>query len=627
MALFVALSGVPLVALGWLGWRLLQQDRVLDVQRERDRLENAGGVLAREFERELEAWDSVARQSANGLIAEPPAGTALLIFDSNGNVQQRGVRLPYVSSVQSAPAAAPDVFAEGEAAEFRRADLAAAASAYSQLAKSPSIPIRATALMRLARIRRKQERYREALSAYQVLAGLGDIVVAGSPAALVVRRERMVLFQTLGARTEAAQEAEEIAAALREGRFNIDRATFDFYSEAARIGGAADTFASDGLALADALEALWPDVTSRPSGRADWSGPSGAFFALWHSAGSRRTAIVGSLDALAIRVRRVVPSRQRWSIENATGREIYGHVAPSENTLRKTLREMGLPWTIRIGAADAAADRTFASRRNLFAASLGLMVLVIAASSYFVFRAVNRELRVARLQSDFVAAVSHEFRTPLTAMCHLTELLEEGNLAASRVSQYHRALARESRRLHTMVESLLDFGRIESGRRTYDLAAVDAASFVADTVRDFCEQHAEAAARVRLTAPGSNGGPLMIRIDRSALAVALRNLLDNAIKYSPEVGRVLVSVRSEGAFVGISVDDEGAGLSKSECQEIFRKFTRGAAARTMNVKGTGIGLTLAAEIVRAHGGRLEVESEPGRGSRFTTFLPREALQS
>lgn len=289
----------------------------------------------------------------------------------------------------------------------------------------------------------------------------------------------------------------------------------------------------------------------------------------------------------------------------------------------KTSRETGLPWTVQLAAGEQhAAELTFSSRRNLFAASLGLMVLVIAASSYFVVTAVNRELRVARLQSDFVAAVSHEFRTPLTAMCHLTELLEDGQTAPGRVAQYHRVLAKESRRLHAMVESLLDFGRIEAGRRTYELAEIDVVSFVTETVRDFREQRAEDAPRVHLTTPDeANAAPLMIHVDRGALTVALRNLIDNAIKYSPAPGSVTVSVKSEGPFVGISVDDEGPGVSKAETQEIFRKFTRGAAARTMNVKGTGIGLTLASEIVRAHGGRLELTSEPGRGSRFTTLLP------
>ena len=626
MALFVVLSGVPLIALGWLGWRLLQQDRALEAQRQRDRMENAASILERELERELAAWEDLVQQSNDGSAPEPPAGTVVLIADADGVIQRGGIRLPYLPGIRPAQPVSSTVFAEAEADEFRRQELDRAAAAYKRLAGTASLPTRAAALMRLARVLRKQERYREAVDVYGALAELGEVTVAGSPAELVARRERMVLFKAMGQHANASLEAAQLRAALDDGRFAIDRATFEFLREAALPDGVTGVDRNAPLALAEAADALWPDVTGTPLGRADWSGRSGAFIAVWRRTGARIAAVVGSADTLVTRVRDAVPLTERWSLEDSRGRDISGRLPVAEVALRKTFRETGLPWTIRMAAADGAADRTFASRRNLFAASLGLMVLVIAASSYFVFRAVNRELRVARLQSDFVAAVSHEFRTPLTAMCHLTELLEEGEAPPGRVAQYHSVLARESRRLHAMVENLLDFGRIEAGRRTYELTAVDANAFVAEVVREFREQRAEDGSRVQLTALESNVPPLMIRVDRSALAVVLRNLLDNAVKYSPALGRVVISVRPEGSFVGISVDDEGPGVSKAESQEIFRKFTRGTAAREMNVKGTGIGLTLAAEIVRAHGGRLEVDSEPGRGSRFTTFLPLQATQ-
>ena len=622
MVLFVVLSGVPLIALGWLGWRLLQQDRALDAQRLRDRLDNSATALVREFERELVAWDDLLQQSSDGSAPEPRAGAVVVIFDANGVVQQHGTRLPYFPDVRF-PQMSSAVFADAEADEFRRKDLESAARAYTRLTNNPSLPTRAAALVRLARVLRKQERHREALDVYASLAELGEITVAGSPAELVARRERMVLFSAMGNHAEAAREAAQLAAALGDGRFAIDRATFEFYHEAVIREGATGADLNARLALAGAMEAFWPGMRDKPSGRADWNGDSGAFIAVWRRTGTQSAALVGSTDALVAHVRRRASTvTERWSLEDSGGREISGQLPVTEIMLRKTFRETGLPWTIRMAAAGGPADRTFALRRNLFAASLGLMVLIIAASSYFVFGAVNRELRVARLQSDFVAAVSHEFRTPLTAMCHLTELLEEGQAPPGRVAQYHRALAKESRRLHAMVEGLLDFGRMEAGRRTYELADVDANSLVAEIVREFREQRTDDAPRVHLTPPHqSSDAPLMIRADRNALTVVLRNLLDNAIKYSPALGKVVVSVKPDGAFVGISVDDEGPGVSKAESQDIFRKFTRGAAARTMNVKGTGIGLTLAAEIVRAHGGRLEVDSEPGRGSRFTTFLP------
>jgi len=246
---------------------------------------------------------------------------------------------------------------------------------------------------------------------------------------------------------------------------------------------------------------------------------------------------------------------------------------------------------------------------------------VIAAASYFVFSAVNRELCVARLQSDFVAAVSHEFRTPLTAMCHLTELLEEGNPPEDRLRLYYRALGKESRRLRGMVESLLDFARMEAGRQVYRMEDVDIAGLVKEAVEEFREQTSVNGQRIALEV---SEGEHHARADREAITRALWNLLDNAVKYSPEPSTVHVSVIPEDAGIAIAVEDEGAGISKEEQRRVFRKFMRGEASGTLNVKGTGIGLAMVDHIVKGHGGQLRLDSEVGHGSCFTILLPRKS---
>ena len=244
------------------------------------------------------------------------------------------------------------------------------------------------------------------------------------------------------------------------------------------------------------------------------------------------------------------------------------------------------------------------------------MVLVITVASYFVFRAINRELTVARLQSNFVGAVSHEFRTPLTAMSHLTEMLEEGRATDDRLPHYYRALGRETRRLQRMVESLLDFGRLEAGRPVYHLEDTSASDLVRRVVDEF--QGSSDVSRLEFQAPSDR---FLVRVDSEAIALALRNLLDNALKYSPESSPVQVRVADRAGLTGISVQDLGLGIPKGEQREVFRKFVRGTAAKTLNVKGTGIGLSIADLIVRAHGGRLELNSQPGQGCRFTVLLP------
>jgi len=203
-------------------------------------------------------------------------------------------------------------------------------------------------------------------------------------------------------------------------------------------------------------------------------------------------------------------------------------------------------------------------------------------------------------------------------MRHLTEMLEEGNVGSDRAVHYYQALGRETRRLHEMVENLLDFGRLESGRRTYHMEETSAVELAKRVVGEFRDRGNN---RLELDSETLERANWQIRADRQALSLALRNLLDNAIKYSPESTVVQVAIECRGGFAGISVQDHGAGIPEAEQRAVFRKFVRGGAARALNVKGTGIGLTMADQIVRAHGGHLELASEPGHGSRFTILLP------
>jgi len=290
--------------------------------------------------------------------------------------------------------------------------------------------------------------------------------------------------------------------------------------------------------------------------------------------------------------------------------------------VRRSLAEAQLAGRIEFYSVALAADPGFS--RALWLAGVALMLLLVLTGAYAMHRGVSRELHVARLQSDFVSAVSHEFRSPLTSLRGIAELLVNDRLPdEGRRRQSYVFLERETSRLQHLVEDLLDFGRMESGRKQYRIEPHDVFNVVRAAVAEFREQDLPAGFDVVMQLDDC---PATIEADEEALRRAIRNLLENAVKYSPECRTVWVEGRvsrrsgSHGK-VTISVRDHGMGIEPREQRDIFQKFVRGAAAKKAGIKGTGIGLSMVRQIVEACGGRIRLESEEGVGSTFTILFP------
>jgi signal transduction histidine kinase len=247
-------------------------------------------------------------------------------------------------------------------------------------------------------------------------------------------------------------------------------------------------------------------------------------------------------------------------------------------------------------------------------------MLLVLAGGYVIVRAVSRELAVARLQSDFVASVSHEFRTPLTSLRQFTDLLNEADdLTPDKRRRFYEAQSRATERLQRLVESLLDFRRMEAGTHPYQRVRLPVSTLVEGVVDDFRRE--AATTRGFEIEYARDGDERTIDADPDALSLALWNLLDNAVKYSGDNRRVSVSLAGRNGSVEISVRDRGLGVPPDEQQEIFRQFVRGRDARARGIKGTGIGLAMVQHIVSGHGGRVALESALGVGSTFTIVLP------
>jgi signal transduction histidine kinase len=385
---------------------------------------------------------------------------------------------------------------------------------------------------------------------------------------------------------------------------------------------------SDALALSAAVEAFvreWRDNARPWAGRRVDVFESEPVLTMGRTTGSRVALIVAGPRVLASLCEEAAAGNGvRLALTGPDGRTIAGKLpGPAERAAVRTAAATRLPWTLH--AADSrpgtpAAE--VAGRRNLLLAGLSILTLLLVASSYFVARAMTRELAVARLQSEFVASVSHEFRSPLTSIRQLSSLLLQGRLPSDDQRQRsYEFLAAETGRLERLIEGLLDFGLMEAGEVRYRLERLDAAGVVRDIVAAFQRTIASQGYLLEMSLPAT---PCVIRADRDALGRAIWNLLDNAVKYSPDNPAVRIDVTPQGSRLAIAVIDRGMGIHAAEQRAVFQKFVRGANSRDAGIKGTGIGLAMVKHIVAAHGGEIRLESAPGEGSRFTIFLPMEA---
>jgi signal transduction histidine kinase len=249
---------------------------------------------------------------------------------------------------------------------------------------------------------------------------------------------------------------------------------------------------------------------------------------------------------------------------------------------------------------------------------LGVIIALLLFGGYFTVRTLRTELAVAQLKSDFVSTVSHEFRSPLAGINQLGEMLRDGRVKDEPTRQrYYEMIVRESQRLRRLVENVLDFSRMEEGRKRYRLEPFEPAPWLRQLSGDFQEEVASAGFQVQATVPEDL--PVLVG-DREALTTAVHNLLDNAAKYSRNSKTLWLEASANGDGLSVTVRDRGVGISEQDKPHIFEKFYRGGGDLKQQVKGAGLGLNLVRHIVTAHGGSVDFESQEGQGSAFTVHL-------
>ena len=299
---------------------------------------------------------------------------------------------------------------------------------------------------------------------------------------------------------------------------------------------------------------------------------------------------------------------------------LYSNAEPQKGyLLESNLDRPFSNWKAAIGLKDTNLDEL---ARDSFLHSAGATVLVLVfllGGIALTIRATDREARLAQAKSDFVSNVSHELKTPLSTISLFSEILELDRVNnEEKKKEYYRIIRHESRRLNKTIDNILDFSRIEAGRKKYELVAGDMAEVIVNVLSTHRYQIINSGFDIQADIQPDLPSVL---IDRDAMTQAISNLLDNAIKYSGKVKQLSITAKTIESDLSIEVADHGVGIPRAEQAKIFEKFYRVGNGLVHDVKGSGLGLSLVKHIIEAHKGTISVESDVGKGTRFTILLP------
>jgi signal transduction histidine kinase len=637
LLIFAATILAPGVILAGFGLSALTQEREHADREARDMLRGVSENLGRRLELDLRDWQQAAFDLARSgsvdpsqwparvrdAVMTPGAGVVLLGSRERAEAYPRGQLLYELTAAEEdfAPRRSSARFTAAESLE-RRKQYDQAIRLYRQLVASTDPAEHGEALYALGRTMRKlsqtsgrPHQLDDALHVFQRLAQEPPIRIGMNPSDLLALSE----IAENGSAEQRLDASLGLYRGLVGGRWRLDKALYHSYSEevAGRLPQTEETRRLreqevQKLALSHAAERFveTPRVLSVEDGS--------AAIAFWSE--EPFAAIV--LGAPYVRDH-LLPAVERNDVSASLSTQTGEHLAGSpsvDDPLEVSYSLAGdVPLRLQVWRTDPGAlSKAVERRQQLSVAMLAVLVALLGFGGYITLRTVRAELAVAQMKSDFVSTVSHEFRSPLASINQLGEMLRDGIVGDdSRRQEYYGMIVTESQRLRRLVENVLDFARMEDGRKQYRFEAVDSVEWLREVAADFQAQVAPRGFAVETDIP-SDLPPIVV--DRENLATAVKNLLDNAVKYSPESRTVRVEARANGEGISIAVRDRGIGIGEEDQPRIFDRFYRGGGELSREVKGVGLGLNLVHHIVSAHGGTIDVESRQGEGSTFTIHL-------
>lgn len=281
----------------------------------------------------------------------------------------------------------------------------------------------------------------------------------------------------------------------------------------------------------------------------------------------------------------------------------------------------GLPnWSLVLYPEDSGLIASLInSGEGLFLYIFIFIVVILICGLFFSLQIVNKEIHLSKMKSYFMSTVSHEFKSPLTTIRQMAEMLVHGRVPTrERKQKYYEGILQQGERLSHLINNILDFSKMEEGLKIFRFEKADIVPMIKETIDSFRNNMADKGFQFNFSYPENVPE---LNYDAEAMGQVLHNLLDNACKYSAESRTIEIEVSVEGKKVVISVRDYGTGIIKAEQQRIFTRFYRVGDELTQGIKGSGIGLTIVKQIIEAHKGEIIVESSPNKGSTFHMKLP------
>lgn len=674
---------LPCLILGFLALRGIQNDQALVEREQRRDLLEAGQQVIRETDEQILTAENNFINIASTIpapqktlfndslltrfISQHHAIAGILYLSGNGPSYLLDYQLMYVPDEFSSPSyvvispTVQDVFEKGWEMEFREKKYTLALQYYQDvLSNATNEQTRGEILNAVARIQKKLSLDDQAIETYDLIwDDCPDALIQNDiPLGAVALLEKSLLCMGIQDTSTALHTIHLLLTQLQKNRWEMRYSSFiNFISKADEVISFCENFHNQEIQSITARIHALKDSLSSSINRTDY---------LLALAGNNEiTSHNSKLETEAGKHRYKTQINEKFyylSLIPANDQGIWGLITDQDEMLNncvypsisKSSNNSTFCWEIRdingtllLHSGNIPEDMTpvnvafppdlpswslslypensglmaslFRSGEGLFLYIFVAILIVLAFGLFFTLQAVNHELHLSKMKSNFMSTVSHEFKSPLTSIRQLAEMLVHRRVQTTeRQQKYYTTILQQSERLSHLIDNILDFSKMEEGQKLFHFEKANIASVVKDIVESFQYQVVGQGFAIDLSVPESIPD---VVFDREAMEQVMHNLLDNAIKYSGDSRKIEVYLQLQGSMIMICVRDDGVGIRKEEQDKVFSRFYRAGDELTQTVKGSGIGLTIVKQIIEAHQGEITVESSPGKGSIFCIKLP------